>query len=196
MGLMTFLTGKTRRYRQLESRDKKLDDRFIPMLLEARKELKIQDGNDFTLWLASWKIGVTLNEYVTHWVRTTIDLHPRWTTEGNFNDEGPILVDFCLAQVFSIQQSNDSDSVMLEVAKRAFVVTSCQPDAPSCDELLRDMFKNCPVEMLIRVSRFEKEALRALKLFRNDCENAAVKSELPHDIEFTNQLVTLFSYQF
>ena len=85
---------------------------------------------------------------------------------------------------------------MLEVTKRAFVVTSCQPDAPSCDELLRDMFKNCPVEMLIRDSRFEKEALRAIKLFRNDCENAAVKSELPHDIEFTNQLVALFSYQF
>ena len=160
MGLMTFLTGKTRRYRQLESRDKKLDERFMPMLMQARKELGIQDGKDFTLWLTSWKIGVTLNEYVTHWVRTTINFHPRWTTEGNFNDEGPILVEFFLAQVFSINQSNYPDSVLLEVAKRAFVVTSSQPEAPSCDELLRDMFKNCPVEMLLLDSRFKAETLR------------------------------------
>jgi hypothetical protein len=41
MGMMTWMTGKPRIQRQLETMDKKLDDQFTPMLINAKDELGI-----------------------------------------------------------------------------------------------------------------------------------------------------------
>ena len=183
MGLMTFLTGKERIVRKLEAMEKKLDDQFTPLLLQARNQLNIENGQEFNLWLGSLKIGFTINQFVTHWLRTKLDYHPKWTTEGNFNDESPVLIAYLMVQLAALKETPTEEKLGFAIAQRALIVTGAQADAPSVDSLVRDMFKTCPITMLLEDHRYKDEAFRGLKMLENGCESYALQSGLNHDVE-------------
>lgn len=189
MGLMTFLTGKERIVRKLEAMDKKLDGQFTPILLRTKDQLKIKNGEEFNLWLGSWKIGFTINQFITHWLRTKLDLHPKWTTEGTFNDESPVLIAYLMIQLAALKRTPTEEKLGFIIAQRALVVTGSQAGAPSIDSLVRDMFKTCPLTMLLEDSRFSDEALRGLKILENGCESYALQSGLDHDLQTLKGLI-------
>ena len=189
MGLMTFLTGKERIVRKLEAMDKKLDDQFTPMLLQVRDKLNIDDGKQFNLWLSSWKIGFTINQFVTHWLRTKLDYHPKWTTEGNFNDESPVLIAYLMIQLAALEGTPSEEKLGFAIAQRALVVTGAQEGAPPIDSLVRDMFKTCPLTMLLDDHRYKEEALRGLKMLENGCESYALQSGMNHDVQTLKGLI-------
>ena len=194
MGLMTLLTGKPRLLRQVESREKKLDKQLTPLLLQGKDELQIKDGRDFVLELSSWKIGLTVNEFVTHWVRSTLDIHPKSLTESNFKSESPILAAHLMMLLYAIDKTEGSETPVLDIFSRALLFTTPDPSgsAPTVETLLRDMFKSCPLEMLLLDERYKEEAQRGLQLLENSCENFVIHSDLPHDLQLVKGLIAMF----
>ena len=81
----------------------------------ARNQLNIENGQEFN-WLGSWKIGFTIND-LTHWLRTKLDYHPKWTTEGNFNDESPVLIAYLMIQLAALKETPTEEAWICDSAK-------------------------------------------------------------------------------
>ena len=189
MGLMTFMTGKNRLQRQMAAMDKKLDSQFMPMLINAKEDLGIDSGEELNIWLVSLKVGYIINQYVTHWLRTQLDYHPKWTTEGNYNDERIKLVSLFTGQLHAIKTLSSPSSLI--IMQRANIVLEGDPNGPSCDSLVRDMFKVVPIKVLFNEPQYRSIAVKGLDCLINDCEALSIRSSHQHDMGFIKEIIAL-----
>ena len=189
MGMMTWMTGKPRIQRQLETMDKKLDDQFMPMLINAKDELGIDSGEEFNIWMCSLKAGYIINQYVTYWLRTKLDYHPKWTTEGNYNDERGKLIGLFTSQLYSVKDLYSTSSLI--IVQRANIMLEGDSNGPLCDSLVKDMFKVVPIRLLFDDPRYQSIAVNGLDCMVNDCEALSLRSSLNHDINFIKEIIGL-----
>ena len=121
-----------------------------------------------------------------------LDLHPKWTTEGNFRVQAHALVAFSAIH-FRILWRSD-----LEFEKKlAFVglVTNTPSDAPDFTKLILDMFKCIELERLAK--HYPKETQHALAMMMKMHEDIYLKSvhDFPHR-EYNSFLAMVSSVYF
>jgi hypothetical protein len=180
MGLMTMLTGKPRFQRQLEARHEKLLERSMSTTTRLFELGLGVEKSNFPLVSTSTMIGVEINQYVTHYVRSKLTLHPKWTTEGNFEDEGKLIVSHLLPLLAMLKTCDPSNINWIPMV---FTETD-----DKTEDLILNMFKNCPLYGLMRL--YPDETINGLKRLKADLRYLASLSSIDHDIEFIEDVIT------
>ena len=192
MGLMTLVTGKDRLTRQLEKLDKGLNDKFYAMAAQNASAFNLNSGEQIVAASSAMSFAAAINQFTTHYVRSQLDLHPKWTTEGNFKDEAHALVAFSAMHFRAMWRSN------LEFEKKlGFVgmIMSAPEDAPDFMKLMSDMFKCIELERLAQF--YPNETQYALGLIEQMHQDMHLKSvhDFPHE-EYVNFLRMVSSTYF
>ncbi len=192
MGLMTLLTGKDRLTRQLEKLEKGINDNFFAIVSKNASGFNLSKGEHVVAASSGMSFAAAVNQFVTHYVRSQLDLHPKWTTEGNFRDEAQALVAFSAMHFRILWRSS------LEFEKKVgFVgfVMATPDDAPDFTRLMMDMFKCIELERLAKV--YPKETKYALEMMVKMHEDIYLKSvhDFPHE-EYSSFLTMVSSVYF
>jgi hypothetical protein len=179
MGLMTMLTGKPRIQRQLESRHEKLFDLSVPIAthLYSNDQISKEDIMPFAI---SSMIASEINQYVTHYVRTQLTFHPKWTTEANFTEMGQTIVAH-LAMLFSMLKSCDFDSAKFIVACMS------NPANYKAEDLIMNMHKCCPLITLM--DAYPSETYAGLNRLLADLQYFIKLSSIDHDYDYIESLM-------
>ena len=192
MGLLTLLTGKDQITRQLEKLDKEMGDKYFEITAKHATELNLHGGEQVAAAAAGMTLGTIISQFATHYVRSKLDYHPKWATEGNFRDEAHALVLFSAVNFRVLFRSSLDNS---EKAKFVHLMTSANEESPELDDLMKNMFRCVDLERLLK--SYPKETSEALGIMASMHKEYALKSvhEFSHE-EYTKFLQQLLEYYF
>lgn len=192
MGLLTLLTGKDRITRQLEKLDKEMGDKYFEIAAKHASELNLHGGEQVAAAAAGMSLGSVINQFATHCVRTKLDYHPKWTTEGNFKNEAHALVSYSAINFRVLFRSSLDNS---EKAKFVHFTTSANEESPALDALIMNMFKCADLERLLK--SYPQETSQALGIMASMHRDLALRPghEFPHE-EYAKFLQQLLSHYF
>ena len=192
MGLLTLLTGKDRMTRQLEKLDKGINEKFFKIASHNHTELGLKSAEEVTTASSAMTVGVAVNHYLTHYVRTQLSNHYKRLSDGNFNEEAPPLITTIAVHFRVLCRSN------MDVRKKmgfVFMMTDIGEDPPPFSDLIQNMFKSADLERLLKIH--PEETKRGMSLMRDMHSELALKSS--HEFcqtEFVNFLHGLiFRYE-
>ena len=191
MGLMTMLTGKNRFQRQLEKLENTKGKENHDLVLKFHKELNLQTPEEIVSATSLLCVCSAINMFLTHHLRTKLSLHPKWTTQGNFDEEGPALVAW-LRPHLMVFNSNE-----LAFEKRLPIIgliMDASDGGPELRGLIENMFKNAD---LIRMGdAFPEETKQGINvmtaLYKSFCVQSSIDSDPDGLLEFFRELRLLF----
>ena len=178
MGLLTLLTGKDKITRQLEKLDAELGAKFFTIAANNATEFNLHNGEEVAAASAGMSYGAAVNQFITHYVRTKLDLHPKWTTEGNFKDEAHALLSYSSINFRILWRSNLEPEQKIQCVK---LVTTAHEGAPDFEGLIMNMFKCAELERLVKF--YPSETAEGLGIMVAMHKDLSLKSshEFPHD---------------
>ena len=191
MGLMTLLTGKNRFQRQLEKLENTKGKENHDLVLKFHKELNLQTPEEIVSATSLLCVCSAINMFLTHHLRTKLSLHPKWTTQGNFDEEGPALVAW-LRPHLMVFNSNE-----LAFEKRLPIIgliMDASDGGPELRGLIENMFKNADLKRM--GDAFPEETKQGINvmtaLYKSFCVQSSIDSDPDGLLEFFRELRLLF----
>ena len=178
MGLFGLFRGGNAFEKSLEDIDKKIHEPNWNLVVKHGRELGIESGNMAIGAASALTLGRCINEFSTHYVRTQLTIHPKWTTEGNFKDMClPLCATICL-HFRTMCRSELPSRKQFELMSMVFREIE---EGPSFKSLIEDMFKNAPLQSL--AEHYPRQTRDALVVLERMHEEYAMKSshEFSHE---------------
>jgi DNA-binding XRE family transcriptional regulator len=173
--------------RALKDIEKKIYEPNWELVVKNAQYLGVENGDMATGSTSAMTMARCINEFSTHYVRTKLTLHPKWTTEGNFKDMSmPLCVSIAMhfrvmfRSTYPLHRRNEVLSMTFGTIK----------DGPSFKSLIEDMFKNAPLESL--ADHYPRETNEALDVLETMHKGYSLRSahEFPHE-HFSSFIQTL-----
>jgi hypothetical protein len=164
--------------RALKDIDKKMYEPNWELVVKHARELGIENGDMAVGAASTLTLGRCINEFSTHYVRTKLTLHPRWTTEGNFKTMSTPL---CVSVAMHYRTMYRSEYPTGRRYALLQMVLDAQDEGPSFKSLIEDMFKNAPLESL--ADHYPSETNEALDVLATMHKGYSLRSahEFPHE---------------
>ena len=191
MGLMTMLTGKSRFQRQIEKLENSKGKENHDLVLKFHKELNLQTPEEIVSATSLLCVCSAINMFLTHHLRTKLSLHPKWTTQSTFDEEGPALVAW-LRPHLMVMHSNE-----LAFDKRVPIIgliMDASDGGPELRGLIENMFKNADLKRL--ADNFPEETKQGINvmttLYKSLCVQSSIDSDPDGLLNFFLELRLLF----
>jgi hypothetical protein len=191
MGLFDFLGGNS--LEKSLKKFEKLHDGNWDYIVKNGQSLGVTNGNMAVGAASAMTLGMCINQFATHYVRTQLSIHPKWTTEGNFRDMAPSL---CMCISIHFRTMFRSEYPIKQRNMILGYILGENKDGPSFRSLIEDMFKNAPLESLSH--HYPNETLGSLEILKSMHEDLSLKSshEFSHQNfeQFIDNLKTSYLY--
>tara|TARA_B100000674_G_scaffold443845_1_gene409026 strand:+ start:426 stop:1040 length:615 start_codon:yes stop_codon:yes gene_type:complete len=191
MGLMTMLTGKSRFQRQIEKLENTKGEENHDLVLKFRKELNLSTAEEIISATSLLCVCSAINMFLTHHLRTKLSLHPKWTTQSTFDEEGPALVAW-LRPHLMVMTSNE-----LAFEKRVPIIgliMDASDGGPEFRGLIENMFKNADLKRM--ADNFPEETKQGINvmtaLYKSFCVQSSIDSDPDGLLKFFKELRLLF----
>ena len=191
MGLMTMLTGKSRFQRQIEKLENGKGKENHDLVLKFHKELNLSTAEEMVSATSLLCVCSAINMFLTHHLRTKLSLHPKWTTQSTFDEEGPALVAWLRPHLMVIT-SNE-----LAFEKRVPIIgliMDASDGGPDFRGLIENMFKNADLKRM--ADNFPEETKQGINvmtaLYKSFCVQSSIDSDPDGLLEFFRELRLLF----
>ena len=182
MGFFDFLT-QSNLERGL-NQFKKLEDQNWDLITKHGREMGITSGDQAQGAVSALTMGNCINQYLTHYVRTQLDIHPKWTTQGNFDEMSVPLIAVISSSFRSYFRStlSEKDKIgFLGLMFQAKQESEERTAVKACVDLIEDMFKSAPFQLL--AIAYQPECNRGLDFLCEEHRIFSLKSshEFPHE---------------
>ena len=164
--------------RALKDIDKKMHEPNWQLVVKHAKDLGVENGDMAVGAASTLTLGRCINEFSTHYVRTKLTLHPKWTTEGNFKD---MAMPLCVSIAIHFRTMYRSEYPISRRNAILRMALDTQDGGPSFKSLIENMFKNAPLESL--ADYYPSETNEALDVLATMHKGYSLRSahEFPHE---------------
>jgi len=177
----------------LKDIDKKIHAQSVEMVFKNLNELGVENGDMAVGAASTMTLGRCINEFSTHYVRTKLTIHPKWTTEGNFKD---MSMPLCISAALHFRTMYRSEYPENRKNSLLRAILNTQENTPSFKSLIEDMFKNAPLESL--GDHYPSETNEALDVLVTMHKGYSLRSgyDFPHETfaSFIQDLKVLYVY--
>ena len=157
---MTMLTGKSRMTRHIEKVHAQQFKPSLEIIYNLRGELGIEGKEEHIAAANFICTQNAINQFVTMYLRSQLDLHPKWTTQSTFRDEAPA----CIAVIWAfVHSSVDGEQRLhhLKVNKLIEFMTFGNTTV-NFNDCLNNMFKHCDLQRMVQ--RYPDETRKGLNI--------------------------------
>lgn len=191
MGLMTMLTGKNRLQRQMEKLESTKGEQYHKLVLRHHKDLGLESPEEALAAVSLLCVCDGINMFLTHHLRTQLTIHPKWTSQGNFDDEGPALVAWIRPHLMILNDNNLSFDKRLPLFG---IAMGGSMNKPEFNDLIQDMFKTADFKRM--GERYPQETKRGINvmvaMYRSLCIQSSIDGNPDQLLRFFQELRIIF----